>query len=85
MITNSLLLLCSSSLPLIFYILSPILHLFEKVSELTRKNIMFSYTCKEIFSIYVDITGYVVFLNMGEYKVLIFNVKHIKVACNKTV
>lgn len=46
---------------------------------------MFSYICKEIFSIYVDITGYVVFLNIGEYKVLIFNAKHIKVACNKTV
>lgn len=33
----------------------------------------------------MDITAYVVLLNIEEYKVLIFNVIHIKVACNKTV
>lgn len=32
----------------------------------------------------MDITACVVLLNIEEYKVLIFNVMHIKVACNKT-
>lgn len=51
------------------------------------KNIIFSYICNRIFFflIYMDITAYAVLLNIEEYKVLIFNVIHIKVACSKTV
>lgn len=49
------------------------------------KNIIFSYICNRIFFIYMDITAYAVLLNIEEYKVLIFNAIHIKVACSKTV
>lgn len=36
------------------------------------------------FLIYVVITAFAVLLNIEEYKVLIFNVIRIKVACSKT-